>query len=89
MVYVNGEFRGAWGEKDPECFKFQWQKTKSLANPKHLKAMVESKLFSKKEIQEYKDKHFKYYSPIYRSFATLKKTLLANNKDIELVISEQ
>lgn len=87
MVYIGGQFQGKWLTEDcEERRRFFQKKVHSLLNAKQKAAF---KKMSKKSQKEFAGKYhnFEYesYSPQWTSFGALKKHLIANNGNIELI----
>lgn len=86
-VYVNGTFRGKWLVEDCEerrrfcyCVKHSLIKKNCPENKKKwfLKAMGKNE----------EDYAYYTYSPYYPSFAALRRQLVKNNQDIQLITEE-
>jgi len=85
-IFVNDFIKGEWmSQKTPECLKFFCPKSMSVYGKKHIELCRKSRLFKKEDIVKMEQSKIIYYTPYYASFATLKRILLANNTDFELV----
>ena len=87
MIYVGGVFRGEWLTKDcEERRRFCQKSVRSLLTNKEKSAF---KKLSKKSQKEQMERHHNFtynvYSSGWTSFGALKKHLIANNQNIELV----
>ena len=88
-VYVNGEIRGEWLTTDCEIRrKFYYCGEKQFFSAKEKKKIFAD--FTKREQARFeKENHdrlyYKYYTPYFGSFRTLKAHFIKNNKSIELV----
>lgn len=87
MIYVNDSFQFQWMSEDcEERRRFLQRKERSLLNAKQKAAY--NKL-SKKRQKELDECHGGYtyasYSPLWTSFGSLKKHLITNNQQIELI----
>ena len=87
MVYINGEFRGEWLARDCEERKrFMHKKTRSLLSTKEMANYKKLTKRQQKELAErYNDLKYDSYSPQWPSFGSLKRHLIANKKDIQLI----
>jgi hypothetical protein len=85
-VYVDGGFRGKWLIEDcEERRRFLQKRERSLLSDKQ---MASIKKLSKKRQKEFMEKYntkYDTYSSHWTSFGALKKHLIANNENIELV----
>lgn len=83
-VYINGEFKIKWLAEDcEERRRFLCCKRKTIIKEKDYKNYG---IRSKKAIQEFADKYsYNEYSAYWCNFAKLKKHLIKNNENIELV----
>lgn len=85
-VYIDGEIRGEWIMKDcEERRRFYRRSTRSVLNKKE-KDML--KKMSKKRRDEFAKEYnttYDVYYPYWQSFRALKKHLIDNNNDIQLV----
>lgn len=89
-VYVNGVFQYNWLAKDCEERRRFCQRTKrSLLSAKE---KADFKKLTRKMQKELAEKHnglcYEMYLPYWTSFSALKKHLLANNQQIDLVSIE-
>lgn len=88
-VYVNGYIKGEWVTQDCEIRrKFYYCGEKQFFSAKEKKKIFAG--FTKREQARFeKENHdrlyYKYYTPYFGSFRTLKAHLIKNNKSIELV----
>lgn len=86
LPYVNGKFDGSWiVQRTDECIRFMCPKTISLYSRAD-KARI-TKGLTKRQVKEWfptLDKTSTYYLWGWKSFNSLKRHLLANNKSIEL-----
>ena len=85
-IYINDKFKGEWLMNDcEERRRFLQCKEKSLltAEDKKRRAKLSKKL--QRELAEMYPGKYKYYSPFWTSFSAMKKHLIANNKNIELI----
>lgn len=85
-VYVDGKIKSEWILNDCEIRrKFYCKSTKCAVHVDYKKLGKASKAV-KKEVEEYRKQNtFSYYLPYFKSFRTLKRTLLANNTEIKLM----
>lgn len=85
MIYVNGSFKGKWLLEDcEERRRFLCPRNRSLLKGKDKEAMLKG--LSKKRKAEFESiNKFVNYYPYWTSFNSLKKHLIANNENIELV----
>lgn len=87
-IYVDGYFKGIWFECDhktgetthEETRRFMRRVTKPLCTKKDIEFY--RKMHGKREADKKAAIKFYTYSPEWKSFSTLKKHLLANNKEI-------
>ena len=88
-VYVNGEIRGEWLAEDCEIRrKFCYCGERQILSSKQKKKIFAG--LTKREQtrfeKENRDRlYYKYYTPYFNSFRTLKAHLIKNNKSIELI----
>ena len=87
MIYVGGVFKGEWLTKDcEERRRFCQRSVRSLLTNKEKAAFKKlSKKSQKEQMERYHNFTFETYSPYWTSFGALKKHLIANNQNIELV----
>ena len=86
FIYVNGEFCGKWLSDGCEIpTKFYCRKAKKLFPKRHIDYMRAAKCFTKAEISEHESKEHISYQPWFGSFASLKKSFIANNTSIQLI----
>lgn len=87
MIYISGQFQGKWLTEDcEERRRFCQKKTRSLLNAKEKASFRKlSKREQKEFSKEYHNFEYESFSPQWTSFGALKKHLVANNKNIELV----
>lgn len=85
-IYIGEVFKGEWLTKDcEERRRFCQKKVHSLLTPK---GKTYLKKLSKKKQKEFMEKYptqYEEFSPYWSSFGALKKHLIANNQNIELV----
>ena len=86
-VYVNGQFRGEWCQKDcPERARFMCKVERPTYKPKQRQVLRNlAKQFKRPDDVLNPDRKFAYYTPYWTSFAPLKRHLVANNQDIRIV----
>ncbi len=85
-IYIDGKMNGKWLMEDcEERRRFLWKREKSVISNK---VKNDIKKLPKKQqkylLSEY-DKKYAYYYPYFISFSTLKKQLISNNQNIELI----
>lgn len=87
MVYIDGQFKGKWLSEDcEERRRFFQIKTHSLLDAKQKAAFKKLSKKAQRELcQEHHNFEYESHSPQWSSFGALKKHLIANNKNIELV----
>ena len=86
-IYVGGMFKGIWLTEDcEERRRFVRKTEKSLMSPKQ-KAEFDKfpKRMQKEFARKYNNMKYDFYSSVWTSFGALKKHLIENNKNIELV----
>jgi hypothetical protein len=85
VVYVNGTLKGKWMSEDCEERRKFYQKTEKFMYGKKLRTDMR-KLCKKKEyIKDGWDQKQQRYNFYWKSFSSLKKHLIANNKEIQLI----
>jgi hypothetical protein len=85
VVYVNGSVKGKWLNENCEESRRFYQTIERFAFKKKLRDDMR-KLCTKKEyIKDEWDKKYKCYRFYWKSFRSLKKHLIANNKEIQLI----
>ena len=86
LTYVNGWLKGEWMLEDcEERRRFFRKKTAHLYKSKFRATL---KRLSKKRLKELNidpDAKIESYTPMWGAFSTLKRHLIANNKDISLI----
>lgn len=86
-LYINGWMKGEWlSKKTEEATRFCRPVSFSLFPPSYVKKLTAGLSKSRvKAIFPDLNKKGEYYLPEWRSFRSLKRHLIANNKSIELV----
>lgn len=86
QFYVNGKFRLEWFNEDcEERRRFFRKSERSRLNSKS-RAELKKLKTSKKRMKELEERaKYIIYDPMWKSFNSLKKHLIANNENIELV----
>lgn len=88
-IYVDGKFKGEWLLNDcEERRRFVYVKKKALFSNQKLEKMRKELKMTKRELEKFKSEHntqYNYFQMHWPSFASLKKHLIANNSDIQLV----
>lgn len=95
VVYVNGYFKGIWCQCDPETGepiheegqRFFRKKSKLLypLNSKNKKFLRNLSKIDKAEAERFKSKRLFFADPIWPSFKSFKKHLIAKNDRIEVI----
>ncbi len=87
MVYVGGQFQGKWLSEDcEERRRFCVRKAHSLLNAKEKASFKKLPKRTQKELaKEHHNFEYESYSPQWSSFGALKRHLISNNKNIELI----
>lgn len=84
-IYVDGVFRGEWLINECEYRRrFLPKKEKHLFTAKQMEDLRKQLRLSKKACERY-NSTFTYYDAHWASFAAMKRHLIANNDNIELV----
>lgn len=86
MTFVDGHYKGAWKEGDPE-FKYLRMVAKSLYSPKKLKEF--EKIYGKRQWKTVKDrwdKKYIYGTPVWFSVSGIRKQYEKTFKDIKLLM---
>lgn len=88
-VYVNGYIKGEWLTQDCEIRrKFYYCGERQLLNAKEKKEIFAGLTQRQRKQYEKENRnklYYKYYTPYFGSFRTLKAHFIKNNKSIELV----
>lgn len=80
MIYVEDVFKVEWFNECEERRRFFRVERENFLTAKTIKGL------SKKRQKELKEKYaYDYYTPIWTSFAALRRHLIANNESIELM----
>lgn len=86
MVYVNGEFKHEWINKEcEESRRFLRKVTRALYSQKKKQAYNKLSKRVRKQLNIDIDKTFRYYLPTWTSFNSLKRHLIKENSSIELI----
>ncbi len=85
MTYVDGHYKGAWKDGDPE-YNYLRVVTKSFYSPKKLKEL--EKNYGKRQwktVKDQYDKKYTYRTPVWFSVSSIRKQYEKTFKDIRLV----
>jgi len=92
MVYVDGEFKGAWLDgKDDRCIKFCQKKIKHILNSSEKKKALEAsrmRSLSKEDramFKEAAEKNFEYWVPYWTSPKAFCRHIRKTCKSIEII----
>lgn len=86
MVYIGGQFKGKWLTEDcEERRRFLQKKVRSLLTAKQKAALKKLSKKRQKEFAESYHTDYEIYTPQWSSFGALKKHLISNNENIDLV----
>lgn len=86
QIYVNGFFKGKWMLEDcEERRRFFRESTRSLLTNKQRAELKKAKI-GKKKMAEFEERaKYVVHDPIWKSFNSLKRHLIKNNKEIKLI----
>jgi hypothetical protein len=86
MVYIGGQFKGKWLSEDcEERRRFLQKKVRSLLTAKQKAGLKKLSKKRQKEFAESYHTDYEIYTPQWSSFGALKKHLISNNENIDLV----
>lgn len=85
MIYVDGTFSiKQLTEDSEERRRFFCKRTRSILNKKEKVEMMKG-LSKKQKVELEQKSKYEYYVPYWTSFRSMKKHLIENNKNIELI----
>lgn len=84
-VYVDGQWRGEWGRAEKPCDEQRFMNPRSQALHKASELALYGKLLGAKKLRELKEKRFTWYSPHFPNATALRRRLVGQCKQIELV----
>lgn len=84
-VYINGQIKGEWYKECEESRRFFKKVSKSLYPQKQKDKWKKMSKKAKVQLEIDIDKKYFYYTPLWTSFNSLKRHLIKENKEIELI----